>query len=307
MHIINHRKIFYTLSAVLIAVCILAISVLGLRLGIDFVGGSLLSVSFEGEVPTSLEVVESLKSVGIEDALVQTSGNGFMIRSASMTEKEVAMEALTFGGRFAPVENGFSAIGPVLGKEAINKSWVSIILVLAGIILFVAFSFRKVSISAGSGVSRVPSFVYGVIAVLALLHDVIIPTGIFAILGYFYGFEVDTLFVTALLVIIGFSVHDTIVVFDRVRENLHLNENKKEHKDFETVVGESISQTLVRSINTSLTTMLAVVVLLLVGPESVREFSIVLLIGLAVGTYSSIFIGSPLLVTFNNWKSKRLT
>lgn len=305
MFIVKHRRIFYTLSVVLIAVSILAISTWGLRLGIDFVGGSLLSVSFEGESPTTLEIVESLKSVGINDALVQTSGNGFMIRSASMTEKEAVMEALNFGGSFTPIENGFSAIGPVLGREAINKSWISITLVLLGIILFVAFSFRKVSVFVGSHVSRVPSWVYGVIAVLALLHDVLIPTGVFAILGYFYGFEVDTLFVTALLVIIGFSVHDTIVVFDRVRENLHLNEEKKEHKDFETIVGESISQTLVRSINTSLTTILSVVVLLFVGPESVREFSLVLLIGLAVGTYSSIFIGSPLLVTFNNWKSKR--
>lgn len=307
MFIIQHRGIFYTLSAISIAVSIFAITIWGLRFGIDFVGGSLLSVSFEGEVPTSLEVMDSLKSIGIEDALVQTSGDGFMIRSASMTEKETALKALTFDGRFTPVENGFSAVGPVLGKEAISKSWISIALVIAGIIIFIAFSFRKVSESASSHVSHVPSFVYGVIAVLALLHDIMIPTGVFAILGHFYSFEVDTLFVTALLVILGFSVHDTIVVFDRVRENLHLNEGKKEQKDFETIVGESVNQTIVRSINTSLTTMLAVVVLLLVGPESIREFSMVLLIGLAVGTYSSIFIGSSLLVTFNNWKAKHLT
>lgn len=296
MFVINHRKIFYTLSVILIAVSVFAVVGLGLKFGIDFMGGSLLSVSFDGEAPTFLEISESLKSAGIEDALIQTSGSGFIIRSASMTDKDVAIEALSYGG-YNPIENGFSSIGPVLGQESISKSWVSLVLVLAGIILFVAFSFRKVY-------KPVSSWVYGVIAVLALLHDVIIPAGVFAILGHFYGFEVDTLFVTALLVILGFSVHDTIVVFDRVRENLHLNEQNKEHKDFETIVGESINQTLVRSINTSLTTMLAVLVLLFIGPESVREFSLVLLIGLAVGTYSSIFIGSPLLVTFNAWRSK---
>jgi preprotein translocase subunit SecF len=137
------------------------------------------------------------------------------------------------------------------------------------------------------------------------LHDVIIPTGVFAILGHFFGFEIDTLFVTAILVILGFSVHDTIVVFDRVRENLHKNEDFKEGKDFEQVVGESISQTFVRSINTSMTTLLAILVLYIWGPETVRHFSLTLLIGIAIGTYSSIFVGSPLLVTIEKFRSAR--
>ena len=174
----------------------------------------------------------------------------------------------------------------------------SIVLVLLAIVLFIAFAFRKVS-------KPVSSWIYGLVTVLALLHDVIVPTGVFTLLGHFYGFEVDTLFVTALLVILGFSVHDTIVVFDRVRENLHKNENSGGKKDFETIVGDSISETFVRSINTSLTVLLAILVLYIFGPETIRNFTLVLLIGIFIGTYSSIFIGSTLLVTINNWLSKK--
>jgi len=173
---------------------------------------------------------------------------------------------------------------------------VSIVLVLLAIVLFVAFAFRKVS-------RPVSSWVYGLVTVLALLHDVLIPAGVFAILGHFYELEVDTLFVTALLVILGFSVHDTIVVFDRIRENLHKNENYGTKKNFEIVVGESINETFIRSINTSLTVLLAILVLYLFGPETVKNFTLALLIGIFVGTYSSIFIGSTLLVTINNWKN----
>jgi preprotein translocase subunit SecF len=165
-------------------------------------------------------------------------------------------------------------------------------------VLFITFAFRKVS-------KPVSSWIYGLVTILALLHDVVFPTGVFAALGYFYGFEVDTLFVTALLVILGFSVHDTIVVFDRIRENLHKNEEYKEGKNFETVVGESINQTFVRSINTSLTTLLAVFVLYIFGPETIKNFSLALLLGIFIGTYSSIFVGSTLLVTIENWKNKQ--
>jgi len=170
-------------------------------------------------------------------------------------------------------------------------------LVLLAIVLFVAFAFRKVS-------KPISSWVYGLVTILALTHDVLIPTGVFAFLGHFYGFEVDTLFVTALLVILGFSVHDTIVVFDRIRENLHKNEEDRDKKDFETIVGESINQTFVRSINTSLTTLFAIFMLYILGPDSIKNFSLALLIGITAGTYSSIFIGSTLLVAFNNWKNR---
>lgn len=299
MLIIKHRRIFYWISTVLLTSSILAISIWGLRPGVDFSGGSLLDVSFQSETPTGEEVSKVLTALNFKDASVRSSNGGFIIRlkEISIEQKNSIIKDLSFDGKYAPIEKTFSSVGPILGKEAIQKSWVAIILVLLAIVLFIAFAFRKVS-------KPISSWIYGFVTVLALLHDVIVPTGIFAILGHFFGFEVDTLFVTALLVILGFSVHDTIVVFDRVRENLHKNEEYKEGRTFDEVVGDSISQTMIRSINTSITTLLAIVALYIWGPETVRNFSLTIIIGIAIGTYSSIFIGSPLLVTINNWKNK---
>lgn len=300
MLIVKYRKIFYSISSILVIGSLLAILFLGLKPSIDFVGGSLLDVSFSGGKPTTQEVSGVLNSLDFKDASVRSSGEGFIIRlkEISQTQKDSIMQGLSLDGKYTPTEKTFSTIGPILGKEALQKSLLSIVLVLLAIVLFIAFAFRKVS-------KPVSSWIYGLVTVLALLHDVIVPTGVFTLLGHFYGFEVDTLFVTALLVILGFSVHDTIVVFDRVRENLHKNENSGGKKDFETIVGDSISETFVRSINTSLTVLLAILVLYIFGPETIRNFTLVLLIGIFIGTYSSIFIGSTLLVTINNWLSKK--
>jgi len=299
MTIVKYRKIFYTFSTILILASIFSIFFWGLNPSIDFAGGSLLDVSFTGNKPTNDEASQVLKDLDFKDASVRSSGEGYIIRlkEISQTEKDSIVAGLSFDGQYLPTEKTFSTIGPVLGKEAIQKSLISIFLVLLAIVLFIAFAFRKVS-------RPISSWVYGIVTVLALLHDVLVPTGVFAILGHFYGFEVDTLFVTALLVILGFSVHDTIVVFDRVRENLHKNEDHGGKKDFETIVGESINETFVRSINTSLTVLLAVLVLYIFGPETIKNFTLALLIGIFIGTYSSIFIGSTLLVTINNWKNK---
>lgn len=299
MKIVKYRKIFYTFSIILMLASVFSIFFWGLNPSIDFAGGSLLDVTFAGNRPTNEEVSKVLNDLNFKDASVRSSGEGFIIRlkEISQTEKDSIVEGLSLNGQYAPTEKTFSTIGPVLGKEAIQKSLVSIFLVLLAIVLFIAFAFRKVS-------RPISSWIYGFVTILALLHDVLVPTGVFAILGHFYGFEVDTLFVTALLVILGFSVHDTIVVFDRVRENLHKNEDGGGKKDFETIVGESINETFVRSINTSLTVLLAVLVLYIFGPETIRNFTLALLIGIFIGTYSSIFIGSTLLVTINSWKNR---
>ncbi len=298
MFVVKHRKIFYTLSTVLLAVSVFAIFFWGLKPSIDFAGGSLLDVSFaDGKAPSADAVKNVLNQLNFKDASIRSSENGYILRlkEISQDEKDTIIQNLSFNGEYAPVEKTFSTVGPVLGKEAIQKSWLSIVLVLLAIVLFIAFAFRKVS-------KPISSWVYGLVTILALLHDVLIPSGVFALLGHFYGFEVDTLFVTALLVILGFSVHDTIVVFDRVRENLHKDEDSGNKKNFEQIVGESINETFTRSVNTSLTTLLAVFVLYLVGPETIKHFSLTLLIGITIGTYSSIFIASPLLVTINGWK-----
>jgi preprotein translocase subunit SecF len=198
-------------------------------------------------------------------------------------------------GISTPEIKRFDSVGPVLGKELQGKAIWSIILVLIAIVLFITFAFRHVS-------RPVSSWKYGVVAIIALLHDVIVPAGAFAFLGRNGGYELDALFITALLVILGFSIHDTIVVFDRTRENLRLGSNSK--KDFEQIVGESVSQTIARSINTSLTTLLALLALYIFGPVATKTFALALIIGIAIGTYSSIFIGSPLLVTLQKWQKK---
>jgi len=308
MFIVKHRKIFYSISIALLAVSIFSIFFWGLRPSIDFTGGSLLDVSFGGSKPTAEEVRKVLNDLNFKDASVRSSGGGFIIRmkEISQSQKDSIMQNLSFNSKYSPTEKTFSTIGPILGKEAMQKAWLSIMLVLLAIVLFITFAFRKVS-------KPVSSWIYGIVTVLALIHDVIVPTGVFAILGHFYGFEVDTLFVTALLVILGFSVHDTIVVFDRIRENLHSQGLPLKNfapkgnplKSFETIVGESINETFVRSINTSLTTLLAIFVLYLLGPEAIKHFSLTLLIGITIGTYSSIFIGSTLLVTIEELRSAR--
>lgn len=299
MKIVKYRKIFYIISGILALASLASITIWGLNLGIDFKGGSLLEISYVGIRPEIGIVKDALKNLNLGDISVRTTrDSGFILRAKELTQDEKirVLSALSAGGEKI-IEERFDSIGPVLGKEAGRKSVTSIILVMLAIVLFITFAFRKVS-------EPVSSWKYGLVAILALVHDVLIPTGVFAILGHFKGVEVDTLFVTALLVVLGFSVHDTIVVFDRVRENLRRLKESNNRKDFETVVGESVSQTFTRSINTSLTTLLALIVLYFIGGEATKLFSLALIIGVIVGTYSSIFIGSPLLVTLEKWKNR---
>jgi preprotein translocase subunit SecF len=306
MWIVTHRKIFYVISVVLGIISLGSLLVWGLNLGIDFKGGSLLEVSYVGEKPASATIQEALKPLAVESTVREAGTYSYLIRMRHLSEPErLSVEnALTKAGGDYSVKR-FTSIGPVLGTEAAKKSIYSIIAVLVAILLFIAFVFRTVS-------APVSSWKYGLIALIALLHDVFIPIGVFAILGHFIGTQVDTLFVTAILVVLGFSIHDTIVVFDRVREHLKDEQEKKDKKlpgptkSFETIVGDSVSETFARSINTSLTTLFAVAVLYVVGGEATRNFSLALLIGITAGTYSSIFIASPLLVTVQKWQERRL-
>ena len=229
------------------------------------------------------------------NAVVQPSGEkNIIIRTRDLSEVEHQKVLSAVLGIGQGKEIRFDSIGPVIGKELKKKSVTAMILVIVMIILYIAFAFRKVS-------QPVNSFYYGLMAVVALIHDVTLPAGVFAILGHYYGVEVDTLFVTALLTVLGFSVHDTIVVFDRIRENLRIGGNKN---NFEAVVGASINQTVSRSINTSLTVILVLLAIFFLGGESTKYFSLALLIGVAIGTYSSIFLASPLLVTLQKLKSR---
>ena len=300
MFIVQHRKLFYILSGLIIAVSIVALSVWGLKPSIDFKGGALIEVSYPAGRPEKAVIEKALQPLSVDASVRPTGEQGYIIRMKDLSDEErtAVIGAVTLGSTTAATIERFDTIGPLLGREAVGKSFVAIIFVIICIVLFITFAFRKVSLP-------VASWKYGVITIVALLHDVLVPTGVFAILGHYAGYEVDTLFVTALLVVLGFSVHDTIVVFDRVRENLRVSHEVRDRKDFATIVGESIAQTFVRSINTSLTTLIPLVLLYFIGPEITQHFSLALLIGIIAGTYSSIFIGSPLLVTVEKWQKRK--
>ena len=300
MPIVKHRKIFYAISGVLSSASIIVLLIWGLNLGIDFKGGTIVEVAYPDNRPAVSEIEKNLEKLNLGEHSIRPVGeNGYLLRARELveTERVTLLKALSFDNTNKITEERFDSVGPLLGKEAMRKSLFSIILVIICIVLFITFAFRKVS-------EPVASWKYGLITVLALVHDVLIPAGVFAVLGHFQGIEVDTLFVTALLVVLGFSVHDTIVVFDRVRENLKINRETRAKKPFEQIVGESISQTFVRSINTSLTTILVLIVLFFVGAETTKLFSLALIIGIIAGTYSSIFIGSTLLVTAEKLQQK---
>lgn len=298
MFVINNRKIFYSISIFLVVASIVALFVWGLKPGIDFTGGTLIDITYDNGRPDQDRITSAIVAID-PGASVRLSGeDGYIVRmkAVDQNEKEAVFNALSLNGTASTTEKAFDSIGPVLGAEALRKAIVSIILVILGIVLYITFVFRKVS-------EPVQSWKYGLVAIAALIHDIIIPIGVFSVLGHFAGYEVDTLFVTALLVILGFSVHDTIVVFDRVRENLKNSAGQR--KPFSEIVGESVSQTFTRSINTSMTTLIALVVLYIFGGSTTEHFSLALIIGIAAGTYSSIFVGSPLLVTIEKWKSKK--
>jgi preprotein translocase subunit SecF len=325
MNIIKHRKIYFVISGLLVSASIASIFIFGLKLGIDFTGGSLMEISvLEDEKITSSQI-QSILTFGenplLESVQVQpTAERGFILRfkdvsedehqeilkalekglaevfSVEPTEDELILESESLDNQeedFAQNqelrlirEERFESIGPVIGKELREKSISAIIAVLVGIILYIAWAFRKVS-------DPVSSWKYGITAIIALIHDVLVPVGVFCVLGAYWGVEIDILFVTALLTILGYSVNDTIVVFDRTRENLAKSHY---HGDFEEIVNESVNQTIPRSINTSVTTLLVLVSVFFFGGESIKYFVLALIIGASVGTYSSIFLASPILV-----------
>jgi preprotein translocase subunit SecF len=295
MYVVTYRKLFYTLSGILVIASLVAIFAWGFNLGIDFKGGSLLEIDYPQGRPAQTEIVTTIAPLNVDASVRPTGDAGYIIRMKDLNQDEKTSLLTKLGSFGSTTIKQFDSIGPVLGSEALRKALFSIVLVIIAIVLFIAYAFRKVS-------EPISSWKYGIVAIIALAHDVIIPTGVFVALGHFAGYEIDTLFITALLVVLGFSVHDTIVVFDRVRENLGHASAKK---PFDQIVGESISQTFTRSINTSLTTLLALIVLYFVGGESTQHFSLALIIGIAAGTYSSIFIGSPLLVTLEKWQNKK--
>jgi len=325
LNIIKTRKVWFSLSGIIVGFSIFSIFFWGLNFGIDFTGGSLLEVEFEKDRPAISELSKSLEELSLSSLIIQSIGDKGVILRFQETSEEKHQDILNKlkilvktddnneQGKISAsstidqinastslekanlknsglIEMRYDSVGPVIGKELKEKSLYASIIVLISIIIFIAYAFRHVS-------RPIESWKYGVAAVIALFHDVIITIGVFSVLGEFYNVEINTSFVAAILTVLGYSVNDTIVVFDRIRENL-----PKSDDDFETTVNNSINQTIIRSINTSLTVLLSLLAIYLFGGESIKFFALALLIGISVGTYSSIFLASPVLVIWEKMK-----
>ena len=298
MFIVKHRNVFFVISALITLAAIVSIAVFGLKLGLDFTGGTLIQATYAGGRPAPEALTRSLDAAGFTGySLREANTEDYILRAGNLTpEVRENLPSILSPEGSNPVTIGqLTEVGPTIGLELRNKALIALGLVLLCILLFIAFAFRKVS-------QPVSSWRYGLIALLTLCFDVIVPVGFFAFLGYAVGIQVDALFVTAVLTILGYSVHDTIVVFDRTRENLRINHDRNRKEPFEEVAGRSLNQTFVRSINTSLTTALVLLVLCVLGPESTRYFALTLLVGIIAGTYSSIFLATPLLVAVERWR-----
>lgn len=299
MFVIRFKNIIFSVTALYIGAVILALSLWGLQLSIDFTGGSILEVRFPEGRPEKSFVEETVGKIVQGGFILNTVGeDSLSIKMPYIEDEQRARIVESLSSYGGVVEERFNAIDPVVGEELKRKAVISLALVAVAIILFIAFAFRKVS-------RPVSSWIYGLIAIIALAHDVLVPIGIFSFLGKFAGVEVDALFIAALLAIWGYSVSDTIVVFDRIREHLRINQEKGVRQSFSEVVGQSLKETYARSINTSLTTFLALLALYIFGGVATKLFALALIVGVIAGTYSSIFLASPLLVVWNDWRAKR--
>lgn len=297
MDIIGKKNYYFALSLIVVVPGLIALILWGLNLSIDFTGGSRLTLSFRDKVKeTTVHAVrKNLEGQKIEVSSLERSNNLIFVRTDPIDQNQYNKFIASLSKDFKEVtQKEFETIGPIIGKETALDAVKAVAIASILIILYITWSFRQVPKPASS-------IRFGICAIIALIHDVLVVVGIFAILGHFFGVEVDALFVTAVLTIIGFSVHDTIVVFDRIRENLR----KMTGKAFSQVVNESIIQTLARSLNTSLTVILVLVTLLIFGGESIRWFVVALLIGIVSGTYSSIFNAAPLLVLWQEINSRK--
>lgn len=291
MKIIENRKYWLIFSGIMFALGITALSIWGLRLGPDFTGGSQLEVRI-ADKPTLADVQATTMDVR-KDVSVQELNNSFILKSSTLTEVEHEQLFDALKKKFPAAEEvRFDSIGPVIGQEIKSKSIMAIVLVTAMVLCYIAWSFRKVA-------GPVSPWVYGAIVVFTFVHDIIIPLGIIAVYTHFSGIELTSAFIAAILTILGYSINDTIVVFDRVRENV-----RRLRGTFEEVVESSVRQSVSRSINTSVTTLLALVSIYFFGGESLHIFALTLILGIIFGAYSSIFIASPMLVVWYNWKRK---
>jgi preprotein translocase subunit SecF len=300
-HLASRRKLWYTISLIVILPGLLSLILFGLRRGIEFTGGTLWELEFSQEVPSE-SIMDVLESHGLDGARVQLAENSAgepnrvavirvkELQEGSTEKQQIASDITDQVGPFTELQ--LSSVGSSVSRDISRRAIYAVALASIGILAYIAFAFRNTQ----------NPVLYGICALVAMLHDVLVVLGIFSILGEFADVEIDSLFVTALLTVIGFSVHDTIVVFDRIRENLA----RRVAPTFEEVVNYSLAQTVVRSLNTSMTVVFTLLALYLFGGETTKEFVLALLIGVVSGTFSSIFNASQLLVSWETGEIHRL-
>ncbi|OGH11648.1 MAG: protein-export membrane protein SecF [Candidatus Levybacteria bacterium RIFCSPLOWO2_01_FULL_36_13] len=297
MNLIGKKYLFFVISAILIIPGIVSLFLYGLNLSIEFTGGSRLTFAFSKNATNDqiIKIRNVFEESKIKVSTIEKSEKNVFVRTQPLDQKEDLQLQSKLKSEFSDFKQlEFETIGPTIGNEITLNAIKAIIIASFLIVLYITYSFRQVPKPASS-------IRFGIAAIIALIHDVLLLLGVFSIFGHFLGVEIDSLFVTAVLTVIGFSVHDTIVVFDRIRENL----KRQGGEHFANTVNDSILQTLDRSVNTSLTVVLVLSSLLIFGGETIRWFVVALLIGIISGTYSSIFNAAPLLVVWQEIISKR--
>lgn len=293
MFIVKYKSLFIGIAVAMVIGSALLVSHYGIKKGIDFTGGTVVEINYASSTVQKVDAV-ALEKKGIK--VFSTGATSYKFISQMAYDETATIIATELNKKVHPyVETQVNTVGPTMGKEMTKKAVIAIVTVVLAILAFIAFAFREVSLP-------VASWKYGVVAMVTIVHDIIVPTGVYAYLSAKYGAEIDTLFVVALLTIMAVTISDKIVVFDRIRENLKLQGSKK---PFDGIVGESLTQTFTRSINTSMTTVLSLVALYFFGPTTTKFFSLTLMVGIIVGTYSSIFVASPLLTYWNNSSKKK--
>lgn len=295
MRLLNYYKHLFALSGIILLLGLISLGIFGLRQGIDFKGGTVTELQFNTAFDQN-KIKAVLDSNDIKGYQLQVTGNNGIIIKTETIEKavhdKIQADIKAQVGDFT--EKRFDSIGPTVGAELKKNALYQLLIVSIGIVAYIAYAFRRVS-------RPITPWQFGVAAIIALIHDLLIVLGIFSLLGHFFEIEVDSLFVTAMLTVLGFSVHDTIIVFDRIRENLKVYAGQST----EFIVNHSITQTLVRSLNTSLTVLFVLLAMLLFGGETIKYFVLALFIGVAAGTYSSIFVAAPILVLWQNWRNRK--
>ena len=286
--------VYYIFSGILILASIAALFVFGLKFGIEFTGGSVMDLEFKDNRPSNEAIQQNISEFNLGDTIIQPTGQKDVVLKFKEINEEMHQKILSkLKGSFNIEEKQFEFIGPTIGQELKKKTELSIILCLFAITFYIAFAFRKVS-------RPISSWQYGIASLIALFHDVLIPLGVFAILGKFYNVEITIPVVAALLTILGYSVHDTIVIFDRIRENLL----KRRSDSFEETINWSLNQTLGRSVSTVVTVLLVLFAIFFFGGQTLKYFSLALIIGIFFGSYSSIFIASSLLLCWSKWRKR---